>query len=258
MKTIVLYSLLLGTTSAFVQPHPTAVHRRATWTTTAIQESSKNENDSGFQMPENMPTIDVSGAQETLKRALAQETLKRALNVDSITANFQAALKNTNAGEFGTRGEAYFAAQAALVVCVALGGIPYVSDVAHIVVGPGLLVGGLGLILLSLQDMGSSLSPWVTPAPTGGELKTQGIYAQCRHPMYAGLLSTLLGLSVVTGSADRLLLTGLLWYVLDLKTNKEEEGLKEMYPDEYSNYMVRTNVTNVLACCRCGERRHVR
>ena len=247
MKTIFLFALLFGATSAFVQPHPTAVHRRATWSS-AIQESSKKENSdgegsNGFKMPESMPDIDFSGAQEMLNRAL---------DVDSITANLQAAMKNTNAGEFGTRGEAYFAAQAALVVCVALGGIPYVSDVANLFVGPGLLLIGVGMVLLSLQDLGSSLSPWVAPAPDNGELKTQGIYAQCRHPMYAGLLSTLLGLSVLTGSADRLLLTGLLWYVLEVKTDKEEEGLKEMYP-EYSSYMVRYECT-----CRCGERRQAK
>lgn len=246
MKTIILVSLLFGAASAFVQPHPAAVvRRRATWTT-SLQESSKKEN-GGFQMPDSMPDLDLSGAKEMLNRAL---------DFDSITANLQAALKNTNAGEFGTRGEAYFVAQAALVVCIALGGIPFVSDFANMILGPGLLLIGAGTILISLQDLGSSLSPWPVP-PDDGELKTQGIYAQCRHPMYAGVIATLLGLSLLTGSADRLLLTGLLWYVLDVKTDKEEEGLKEKYPD-YSEYMVRSVTLRYKCTCRYSEHRHAK
>jgi protein-S-isoprenylcysteine O-methyltransferase Ste14 len=226
MKTIVVFSLLFGAASAFVQPHPAAAVRRVTLT--SIQESSKKEN-GGMSMPD----LDFSGAKEMLAKGM----LYQALDVDSIKANLQAAVKNSASGEFGTRGEAYFVAQAALVVCIALGGIPYVSGFANFVLGPGLLLIGLATIVISFQDLGTSLSPWPTP-PDDGSLKTEGIYAQCRHPMYAGLLATLLGLSVLTDSADRLLLTGLLWYVLDVKTDKEEEGLQEMYSD-YSNYMVR-------------------
>lgn len=260
MKSIVVFSLLFGATSAFVQPHPTAAVRQNngrassnTWTTTywtttsttttstSIQESKKENN--GLNMP------DLSQAQDMINNAMAKQMLKKALNFDDVQKNLQAAMKNSNSGgEFGTRGEVYFAAQAVLVVSIALGGIPFhVSDIANFFLGPGLLLVGVATIWLSLQDLGSSLSPWVEP-PENGSLTTDGIYATCRHPMYAGLLATLLGLSVVTGSADRLLLTGFLWYVLDLKTEQEEEGLKKKYPGDYSKYMVRTLLYQYQYC----------
>jgi protein-S-isoprenylcysteine O-methyltransferase Ste14 len=132
-------------------------------------------------------------------------------------------------GQFGERGEAYFAAQAALMLCVVLGGIPLVGDFLMLLLGPGLLLAGLGVAAVSVKDLGSSLSPWPKPAESA-ELKTDGLYAYVRHPMYAGALAACAGLSIVTGSATRLLLTAVLLYVLDVKSDYEEAQLVEAYP----------------------------
>jgi protein-S-isoprenylcysteine O-methyltransferase Ste14 len=132
-------------------------------------------------------------------------------------------------GQFGERGEAYFAAQAALMLCVVLGGIPLVGDFLMLLLGPGLLLAGVGVAAVSVKDLGSSLSPWPKPAESA-ELKTDGLYASVRHPMYAGALAACAGLSIVTGSATRLLLTAVLLYVLDVKSDYEEAQLVEAYP----------------------------
>ena len=88
--------------------------------------------------------------------------------------------------------------------------------------GPGLLLGGLVVAAASLGDLGSdSLSPFPAP-PRGAILKTDGLYAKMRHPLYTGLLMTMAGLSIATNNADRLLLTAVLWYLLDVKSDKEE------------------------------------
>lgn len=65
---------------------------------------------------------------------------------------------------------------------------------------------------------------------------TGGIYSYLRHPMYAGLLAVMVGGSVVTESAMRLILTGLLYVSLDLKSGFEEERLGEIYGEEYEVY----------------------
>ena len=44
------------------------------------------------------------------------------------------------------------------------------------------------------------------------------------------------GLSILTNSADRLLLTALLWYLLEVKATKEEEYLVGRYGSEYTDY----------------------
>jgi protein-S-isoprenylcysteine O-methyltransferase Ste14 len=150
------------------------------------------------------------------------------LDLDTIKDNVM------GGGQFGERGEAYFAAQALVMLCVVLGGIPLVGDFLMLLLGPGLLLAGLGVAVISFKDLGSSLSPWPKPASTA-ELKTDGLYAYMRHPMYAGALAACAGLSIVTGSATRLLLTALLLYVLDVKSDYEEAQLVEAYPG-YTSY----------------------
>jgi protein-S-isoprenylcysteine O-methyltransferase Ste14 len=148
-------------------------------------------------------------------------------------------------GNWGERGEAYFAAQAAVLLCVVLGGIPVVGDALMLLLGPGLLLAGLATLALSFRDLGDSLSPWPVPASaeegnTG--LKTGGLYAYVRHPMYAGLLAACAGLSIVSGSAVRLLLTAALLYVLEVKSDYEEGELAKAFGAEYERY--RASVTN--------------
>jgi protein-S-isoprenylcysteine O-methyltransferase Ste14 len=44
------------------------------------------------------------------------------------------------------------------------------------------------------------------------------------------------GLSIATNSADRLLLTAVLWYFLEVKVDKEEDFLLDTYGQEYAEY----------------------
>jgi protein-S-isoprenylcysteine O-methyltransferase Ste14 len=54
--------------------------------------------------------------------------------------------------------------------------------------------------------------------------------------MYAGLIMIGIGFAVFTGSTTRLLLTGLLWYVLDVKSDFEEAELTKLFGKEYEEY----------------------
>ena len=72
-----------------------------------------------------------------------------------------------------------------------------------------------------------------TRAPRGRQ--TGGPFQYVRHPIYSGLLLACVGLSLLTGSADRLVLTAVLYVILDRKAAFEEAALEVAYPD-YSDY----------------------
>ena len=145
------------------------------------------------------------------------------------------AKENVMSGEFGQRGEGFFVAQVVCLLAILGGGIPLVGGFVLLLLGPGLLLSGLAAVLVSVLDMGSALSPWPKP-PAGQGLITNGLYTQCRHPMYAGLLAASAGLAVATDSVPRLAMTAVLYMVLEAKTNLEESELAKVYPSDYSVY----------------------
>jgi len=176
----------------------------------------------------NKPSFDISNISGSVSR-----TFKELLNYDISK------VVDNSKGDMGRRGEAYFFAQAALIVCIVVGGVPVVGEPLQAVLGPLLLVSGFLVGVLSVVDLGSdSLSPYPKPVDSGN-LKTTGVYSQMRHPMYTALMTVMLGLSVVTNSADRLLLTAFLYYLLEVKSDKEEIFLTEVYGSDYTDYQVR-------------------
>jgi protein-S-isoprenylcysteine O-methyltransferase Ste14 len=154
---------------------------------------------------------------------------------NKIMESFNALQENGMSGEFGTRGEGYVIAQFSLMAFIVVGTVPFLGDVLTVILGPGLLLSGITVMVLAVQDIGGALSPWpVTNERT--ELTTDGMYGQVRHPMYAGVLAAFAGYSLITGSAWRLLLTVALWYVLEEKSNYEEEQLQQAFPGTYQAY----------------------
>jgi len=75
-----------------------------------------------------------------------------------------------------------------------------------------------------------NLSPLPIPVD-GGKLITSGVYAYVRHPMYSGLLLACAGLSIGSGSLERIALTALLGVVLAKKVGAEEVALAKAYRD---------------------------
>ena len=174
------------------------------------------------------PAVDFSAITETANRVIQEIP-----NYDASKVQ-----KNLQEGELGKRGEVYVVAQGVLIISIVLGRIPLVGDPLRFVLGPLILVAGLSVAVLSWVDLGSdSLSPF--PQPTErGTLKTTGIYSQMRHPMYSALLSVMLGLALTTDSVDRLLLTVLLGYLLEVKSDKEEALLMERFGSDYAAFKV--------------------
>lgn len=148
----------------------------------------------------------------------------------------QAVKENILEGNVGERGETYVVAQFSLLFCIAIG----VGDYLVItILGPVFIIAGLILVYKSAADLKDNLSPWpvaTDPKAGRGSLIENGIYLYMRHPMYSGLLLGMTGLSIVTESTTRLLLTFALYLVLDAKSDFEEASLVETYGSDYEKY----------------------
>lgn len=144
--------------------------------------------------------------------------------------------ENILEGNVGERGETYVVAQFSLLFCIAIG---QAGDVVTTILGPVFIVAGLILVYKSAADLKDNLSPWpvaTDPKAGRGSLINEGIYSYIRHPMYAGLLLGMTGLSILTDSITRLLLTFALYLVLDAKSDFEEASLVKTYGSDYGEY----------------------
>ena len=139
----------------------------------------------------------------------------------------------------GSRGQGWVALQMALLLAIAVvgivgrGGWPDGARSALGVVGGVLMVAGVVVAGMALTGLGSALT--AMPAPIEGEtLRTGGVYALVRHPIYGGLIIAALGFSLVT-TPWALVPTAALAAVLDLKRRVEEDFLTATYAD-YPDY----------------------
>jgi protein-S-isoprenylcysteine O-methyltransferase Ste14 len=95
-------------------------------------------------------------------------------------------------------------------------------------VGYLLLLAGVGLRLWSTLYIGSRKSR---------ELIRQGPYSMCRHPLYLGTCTIVMGVALLFTNPVMLLAILLLFVPATLMTIKMEEShLEELFGEEYRNY----------------------
>lgn len=92
---------------------------------------------------------------------------------------------------------------------------------------------GVGMFIASRIALGRSFTPFPRPR-SRSTLRTTGIYARARHPLYGGLIVGGLGLSLQR-SPLVLAPTAVLAFVFWFKSMREEVWLAERYPD-YTAY----------------------
>lgn len=101
-----------------------------------------------------------------------------------------------------------------------------------------LFFGGLAIIVIAALGLGSSLTP--TPVPTQhGTLSTNGLYQYVRHPIYSGVLITVAGMTLRSGSWIQLAVAVLTLLFFDRKARWEERQLAERYRN-YADYSATT------------------
>ncbi|GAB2825292.1 hypothetical protein GCM10027022_14950 [Alpinimonas psychrophila] len=100
-----------------------------------------------------------------------------------------------------------------------------------------LMLGGVMVVLFALVGLGKAAT--ATPVPKeGAPLRTNGLYALVRHPIYSGLLAAGFGLALRGGSIWHLLVFAALVVLLSLKSRWEERMLSVVHP-EYALYAAR-------------------
>lgn len=100
------------------------------------------------------------------------------------------------------------------------------------------VLGGGLLSTAGLLALGRDLTPFVDPKQ-GAPLRTTGVYAVSRNPVYAGLLVALGGIAVLRARPEPLVAVVLLAVVLHVKAGAEEHRLRERYGREYEHYAAR-------------------
>jgi protein-S-isoprenylcysteine O-methyltransferase Ste14 len=138
------------------------------------------------------------------------------------------------------------------LACYAMAGLPSDPNVftapaflAGSGVRTGFLIVGLALIVFS---SGVLLAVVRQRKTVGGEnvkegLLTSGIYHYARHPIYAGIVGTSLGIALAFGTWD-----GMLMFPVIALLNLAEAWIEERYdigarfPDEYREYRKRTRM----------------
>ena len=139
----------------------------------------------------------------------------------------------------GRRGGGWVALQFLLLGLLAVVGLLDLSgwpiEVRGGLRGIGVLLVSCGTVLavFAVTGLGSSLTATPAPLPSA-TLRTGGVYAHVRHPIYAALLLITLGWALIS-SPWCLVLVFLLAIVLDLKRRVEEEFLLATY-DDYALY----------------------
>jgi protein-S-isoprenylcysteine O-methyltransferase Ste14 len=101
--------------------------------------------------------------------------------------------------------------------------------------GLALTFAGAAFTLWARFTLGSNWSGAVT-VKADHELMTRGPYAIVRHPIYSGLLLTMLGTAVVVGKYRGLVCVGLLFTAWKTKSLTEERLMTEQFGEQYLAY----------------------
>ncbi len=106
---------------------------------------------------------------------------------------------------------------------------------SHEVVYAGWVLGIAGFLLwiLALAHLGRALAV----LPGARRLVTRGVYRYLRHPVYAGINLTLLGLALCLGSQWGLVYYFVLVVPLNLvRARQEDRALKKQFGDEFEEW----------------------
>ena len=154
--------------------------------------------------------------------------------------------KDGNRRHGNSRGEWYVVVQGLLVLLVLLGpaempGLPrWGGPWATVTLLSAVVVSGAGLLLATLGVLGlgrRNLSPFPRPKEDS-QLVATGAYAIVRHPMYSGVSLIALGWALAQRSPLVLGYAVMLFLFLDIKSRREEDWLRQKFPN-YSGYQRR-------------------
>lgn len=156
---------------------------------------------------------------------------------DDDTRSFAEQVRsNVNEGQLSTRGEGWFVGQMCLILAVVFAPAQPLVPAVEVAVGLLAIASAITLGAVAVGDLGPlNLTPWPKPVEKN-ELRTEGVYSLCRHPMYTSLITGCFGLSLLNQSFERLLLTTALFALLSFKAGREEAFLSSKHGERYRAY----------------------
>ena len=101
-----------------------------------------------------------------------------------------------------------------------------------LILGFTLVATGIAIVAITFKSLGDALT--ATPVPrTGVALRTQGVFAVVRHPIYSGVLLGLLGIVIAIGSWWTLA-----WWLITIiffwsKSRWEDSLLRARHPGDW-------------------------
>ena len=140
-----------------------------------------------------------------------------------------------------SKGEWYLFSQIFLILLHFIPPYPKINFIAFsinticIIVGLAISILGIFIVIRAFIDLGKNLTPLPYPMNESSLIKNNS-YQNVRHPLYQGLLFISLGICIYSLSLIHLSLFILLAYILRIKALKEEEKLKNKFP-EYKKYI---------------------
>jgi protein-S-isoprenylcysteine O-methyltransferase Ste14 len=135
---------------------------------------------------------------------------------------------------FGERGEWWVVAQGALFVAAIIApgkGTAWSPGKRRLgrIVGLPLMGAGMALIAAGSRSLGENLTALPHPKEDA-TLVQDGVYGVVRHPIYGGVILTMLGAGLLTGNRTRMLLGFIFFVFFDAKARREEAWLIEKFP----------------------------
>lgn len=101
-----------------------------------------------------------------------------------------------------------------------------------------LAVGGSAILLIGAGSLGRGLT--VSPLPNQrAQLRTQGLYALVRHPIYSGVIALSVARTLHSRDRRQAALTALLILLFEAKSSFEEHALRQRFA-EYPAYAAAT------------------
>lgn len=190
-----------------------------------------------FNAVEDSPTVTEAAPPVVLKAPTKGGEVVPATASVPATSSTPSGASDEDTELLALQGELWLLAQGLLMLFIAGGDAPVAGSLFRLDVGVLGMIVGAGAMALGYLDLGPGFTPFTMPSTKEGtSLRTEGIYAICRHPMYAGLLIFCASFSILTDSFTRLALTAALFLVVDKKAALEEAALEDKYGAPYKSY----------------------
>lgn len=130
-------------------------------------------------------------------------------------------------------------------------GVNWTTPAPISAVGVVLILSGAIVAGIAAMGLGAGLTPHPVPVASA-QLRTGGMYARVRHPIYAGLIAIVAGIAMGSGSIPVVVTAAATVAFLHIKARWEERRLAERF-EEYPAYVAVTG--RFLPRFRRGARR---